>query len=86
MEKAAVTALEAHGGAIATETAAYDPCLAQQIVVAAGKPYEGRQSVVSRILLLLAAEGRIVRAVPAGPGSAASTTGRWSTPGCRAVA
>ena len=48
-EKAAVTALEARGGAAtATELAADDPRLAQQIVLARGKRYEGRQSVVSR--------------------------------------
>jgi hypothetical protein len=66
VEKAAVRALEARGGATAAEVAKADPRLAQQIVVAAGKPYEGRQSVVTRILLLLAAEGRIVRGRPRG--------------------
>jgi hypothetical protein len=76
VEKAAVTALEAHGGATAAELAGHDPRLAQQIVVAAGKPYEGRQSVVSRILLLLAAEGRIVRGRPRG--SWISGQYRWS--------
>ncbi|HEX3211754.1 MAG TPA: crosslink repair DNA glycosylase YcaQ family protein, partial [Actinomycetota bacterium] len=66
VEKATVKALEARGGATAAEVAKDDPRLAQQIVVAKGKPYEGRQSVVSRILLLLAAEGRIVRGRPRG--------------------
>src|SRR5215217_506058 len=59
-----VKALEASGGAIATEVAKYDPRLGLQIVMAEGKPYEGRQSVVTRMLLLLAAEGRIVRGRP----------------------
>jgi hypothetical protein len=61
-----VKALEARGGATAAEVARDDPRLALQIVVAEGKPYEGRQSVVSRMLLLLAAEGRIVRGRPRG--------------------
>ena len=76
VEKVAVKALEARGGATATELAKDDPRLAQQIVLAEGKPYEGRQSVVSRILLLLAAEGRIVRGRPRG--SWVSGQYRWS--------
>ena len=76
VEKVAVNALEARGGATAAELAKDDPRLAQQIVLAEGKPYEGRQSVVSRILLLLAAEGRIVRGRPRG--SWVSGQYRWS--------
>jgi hypothetical protein len=76
VEKVAVSALEARGGATAAELAKDDPRLAQQIVLAEGKPYEGRQSVVSRILLLLAAEGRIVRGRPRG--SWVSGQYRWS--------
>jgi hypothetical protein len=76
VEKVAVRALEARGEATASELAKDDPRLAQQIVVAAGKPYEGRQSVVTRILLLLAAEGRIVRGRPRG--SWVSGQYRWS--------
>jgi hypothetical protein len=76
VEKVAVRALEARGGATAAELARDDPRLAQQIVVAEGRPYEGRQSVVSRILLLLAAEGRIVRGRPRG--SWLSGQYRWS--------
>ena len=71
-----VKALEASGGATATEVAGYDPRLAQQIVLAKGKTYEGRQSVVTRILLLLAAEGRVVRGRPRG--SWVSGQYRWS--------
>ena len=69
-------ALEARGGATATEVAQDDPRLRQQIVVAEGKPYEARQSVVTRILLVLAAEGRIVRGRPRG--SWVSGQYRWS--------
>ena len=76
VENVAVKALEARGGATAAELAKDDPRLAQQIVFAEGKPYEGRQSVVSRILLLLAAEGRIVRGRPRG--SWVSGQYRWS--------
>jgi hypothetical protein len=77
VEKVAVKALEARGGgATAAELAQDDPRLAQQIVLAEGKSYEGRQSVVSRILLLLAAEGRIVRGRPRG--SWVSGQYRWS--------
>ncbi|HEY6707524.1 MAG TPA: winged helix DNA-binding domain-containing protein [Actinomycetota bacterium] len=77
VEKVTLRALEARGGAATTgELAKDDPRLAQQIVLAEGKPYEGRQSVVSRILLLLAAEGRIVRGRPRG--SWVSGQYRWS--------
>ena len=76
-EKVTLRALEARGGAAsATELAKDDPRLAQQIVLAEGKRYEGRQSVVSRVLLLLAAEGRIVRGRPRG--SWVSGQYRWS--------
>ena len=77
VEKVALRALEARGGgATAAELAKDDPRLAQQIVLAEGKSYEGRQSVVSRILLVLAAEGRIVRGRPRG--SWVSGQYRWS--------
>ena len=76
-EKVTLRALKARGGAAsATELAKDDPRLAQQIVLAEGKRYEGRQSVVSRVLLLLAAEGRIVRGRPRG--SWVSGQYRWS--------
>jgi hypothetical protein len=71
-----VKALEARGGATAAEVAKDDPRLSLQMVVAEGKPYEGRQSVVTRMLLLLAAEGRIVRGRPRG--SWVSGQYRWS--------
>jgi hypothetical protein len=76
VEEAAVKALAVRGGATAAELSKDDPRLAQQMVVAAGKAYEGRQSVVSRILLLLAAEGRVVRGRPRG--SWVSGQYRWS--------
>jgi Winged helix DNA-binding domain len=73
---ATVKALAARGEATAAEVAKDDPRLALQMVVAEGKPYEGRQSVVTRILLLLAAEGRVVRGRPRG--SWVSGQYRWS--------
>jgi hypothetical protein len=76
VEEAAVKALAARGGAVAAELSKDDPRLAQQMVVAAGKAYEGRQSVVTRILLVLAAEGRVVRGRPRG--SWISGQYRWS--------
>jgi DNA glycosylase AlkZ-like len=76
VEEAAVKALAVRGGATAAELSKDDPRLAQQMVVAAGKAYEGRQSVVTRILLLLAAEGRVVRGRPRG--TWVSGQYRWS--------
>jgi Winged helix DNA-binding domain len=74
--KVTLEALGARGEATAAELATDDPRLAQQIVLAEGKTYEGRQSVVTRILLVLAAEGRIVRGRPRG--SWISGQYRWS--------
>jgi hypothetical protein len=79
VEAVAVEALEDLGGATATEVAKADPRLAHQIVVAEGKPYEGRQSVVTRVLLLLSAQGRVVRGRPRG--SWLSGQYRWSVIG-----
>jgi hypothetical protein len=76
VEQVAVEALAASGGATTADLARHDRRLAQQIVLAQGKPYEGRQSVVSRILMVLAAEGRVVRGRPLG--SWVSGQYRWS--------
>jgi winged helix DNA-binding protein len=76
VERVAVEALAARGGATTAELATADPRLAQQIVLAQGKAYESRQSVASRILLVLAAEGRVVRGRPLG--SWVSGQYRWS--------
>jgi hypothetical protein len=73
---ATVKALEARGGATATEVAQDDPRLREQIVVAAGKPYEARMSIGPRVLMVLAAEGRVVRGRPRG--SWVSGQYRWS--------
>jgi hypothetical protein len=62
----ALAALRARGEATAAELAAEDPRLRTQIVLARGKSYQGRQSVSSRLLFLLAAEGLVVRGRPLG--------------------
>jgi Winged helix DNA-binding domain len=76
VEAATVKALAARGQALASELAEDDPRLRQQILLAEGKSYAARQSVVTRVLLVLAAEGRIARGRPRG--SWISGQYRWS--------
>jgi Winged helix DNA-binding domain len=76
VEDAALRSLAARGEATAAELATDDPRLRAQIVMARGKPYEGRVSVCSRVLFLLAADGRVVRGRPIG--SWASSQYRWA--------
>jgi len=52
------------------------PDLKKQVLVAAGKNYEGLQGVAPRILMQLSAEGRIMRGRPRG--SWLSTQYRWA--------
>jgi len=75
-EEAALRALAARGEATAAELATDDPRLQVQITLSRGKPYEGRQNVASRVLFLLAAEGRVVRGRPRG--SWTSHQYRWA--------
>ncbi len=75
-EEAALEALAIRGEAKASELATDDPRLDAVIVLNAGKRYEGRTKIASRVLTLLAAEGRIVRARPVG--SWRSSQYRWS--------
>jgi hypothetical protein len=75
LEDEAVAALARLGPSTAQQLAAEVPALAQRITVAVGKNYEGTISVASRILLILAMEGRIVRGRPRG--SWVSTQYRW---------
>ncbi|MFI0355418.1 winged helix DNA-binding domain-containing protein [Actinomadura sp. 9N407] len=75
-EAAGVRELAARGEATAAELAAADPYLGTELVLSKGKKYEGRQNVSSRVLLLLAAQGRAVRGRPRG--SWASHQYRWS--------
>ena len=75
-EGAALEALEARGEATAAELAEDVAALRARITLARGKRYEGTQSVASRVLFLLAAEGRAVRGRPLG--SWTSTLYRWA--------
>jgi hypothetical protein len=74
-EEAAMAALRALGEATATEVAAADPRLAEEVVVGSGK-WTAPTKLASRVLLVLAAEGRVVRARPRG--SWASSQFRWA--------
>lgn len=75
-EAAALRALDIRGEASAAELRTDDPRLGTELVLARGKSYEGRQTVCSRVLFLLAAEGRVVRGRPLG--SWTSSQFRWS--------
>ena len=76
VEEATVKALAARGQALATELASDEPRLREQLQYAEGKSYAARQSVSTRVLLVLAAEGRIARGRPRG--SWISGQYRWS--------
>jgi Winged helix DNA-binding domain len=75
-EEATVKALAARGQALASELAEDDPRLREQLRLAEGKSYAATQSVVTRVLFVLAAEGRIARGRPRG--SWISGQYRWS--------
>jgi len=76
VEQVALRALADRGEATAAELAAADPRLKTEIVLSAGKSYQGRQTVGSRVLFLLAAQGLAVRGRPRG--SWTSHQYRWS--------
>lgn len=59
------------------ELAAADPLLGTRIAVGAGTKYATSQSIASRLLTLMSAEGHVVRTRPAG--SWASTQFRWTS-------
>jgi winged helix DNA-binding protein len=75
-DAAALRALEARGEATGAQLGADEPRLKTRVTLARGKPYEGVQNIVSRVLFVLAAEGRIVRGRPVG--SWVSSQYRWS--------
>ncbi|MEV7196510.1 winged helix DNA-binding domain-containing protein [Streptomyces sp. NPDC093510] len=66
IEEVALRLLDERGEATAAELAGDDPRLATELVMARGKSYEGRQKLASRLLLLLATEGHVVRGRPRG--------------------
>jgi Winged helix DNA-binding domain len=76
VEEETVAALRARGAASGAELSADVPRLKERIVLSRGKAYEGTPSIASRVLLGLAAEGRIVRGRPRG--SWLSSQFRWS--------
>jgi DNA glycosylase AlkZ-like len=62
----ALRALEAHGEAFTSELSRGDPLLATKLRLGIGTRWEAEVSVASRILPLLAAEGKLVRGRPRG--------------------
>jgi hypothetical protein len=75
-EAAALAALERRGEATAQELAADVPALRRRVPVNVGKAYEGQIGISSRVLLVLALEGKVVRAQPRG--SWLSSQYRWA--------
>jgi hypothetical protein len=75
--EATVRALAARGQATATELAQDEPRLRTQLTMAEGKSYSAVVNVTTRVLTVLAAEGRIIRGRPRG--SWISSQYRWST-------
>ncbi len=65
-EQALLAALEARGEATASELAGDHPSLAQSVVLGAGSKWEGTQNVASRLLLVMATEGKVIRGRPRG--------------------
>ncbi len=80
VERSVLDALAARGGmATAGQLSADEPRLCTQLVVAEGKPYQATQNITSRVLLLLGAQGHIVRGPPTG--SLLSQRYQWSLAG-----
>lgn len=76
VEQLAVDRLSELGEASAAQLAASDPQLATPLILSPGTRYETTQKLASRLLLVLSAEGRVVRARPTG--SWTSSQMRWS--------
>jgi hypothetical protein len=76
VEAATLAALAERGEALATELSAVVPGLREQLTMSAGKAYEGKIGVSTRVLFLLAADGHIVRGRPRG--SWLSSQYRWA--------
>jgi hypothetical protein len=75
-EEAALEALASAGRELtATEVAAADPRLSEELALGRGR-WAARQKLASRVLLVLSAEGRVVRARPRGGWT--STQFRWA--------
>jgi hypothetical protein len=67
LERSVLEHLAACGGtATAAQLSAAEPRLKTRIVLAAGKSYQATPTITSRVLLVLAAQGRVVRGRPIG--------------------
>ncbi|MFI0718843.1 DNA glycosylase AlkZ-like family protein [Streptomyces sp. NPDC021224] len=66
LEAEVVATLAAHPDSSGAQLSRLVPRLREQVVVARGKPYEATQNIASRVIRLMAAEGRIERRRPAG--------------------
>ncbi|OEJ35119.1 winged helix DNA-binding domain-containing protein [Streptomyces subrutilus] len=75
-EEEVLEALADFGEATAAELAAAVPVLRTQIMVSPGKPYQATPRITSRVLGVMAAQGRIRRGRPLG--TWASSQFRWS--------
>ncbi|MBC9227347.1 winged helix DNA-binding domain-containing protein [Aeromicrobium sp. 636] len=73
----ALAAVDRLGVFSSADLAASDPLLATRIEISAGTRYATRQSIASRLLTVMSAQGHVVRARPAG--TWASTQFRWSS-------
>jgi len=76
VEEATVAAIGARGEAFATELSEDVPLLRQKLVFGLGTKNEVEQPIVTRVLFLLAADGRIIRGRPRG--SWTSSQYRWT--------
>ncbi|MEV7519078.1 winged helix DNA-binding domain-containing protein [Streptomyces sp. NPDC091371] len=74
-EAAALDALDAGGPCTGSQLSAAVPALRQKITISRGKKYEAEQGVATRVIRLLAADGRIRRDRPRG--SWTSSQYRW---------
>lgn len=67
VERAVLRALAERGGtATAAQLSAHEPRLRTSLLLGEGKPYQRRSNITSRVLLLLGAQGRVVRGRPTG--------------------
>jgi len=76
LEEATVRLLATHGEGTAAELSVHEPRLRTQLLLAQDKSYAASQSVSTRVLMQLAAEGRIIRGRPRG--SWTSSQYRWA--------
>jgi hypothetical protein len=76
VERSVLGILAARQDATGAQLAQEEPRLRTSVLLAEGKPYEAKQNITSRVLLLLGAEGHIVRGRPIG--SWLSSQHRWT--------